>query len=59
MKKIANDEFIMVAVRLWVIWHACRKVLHENIFQSPLFMHCFVERFISEPEMMLSSPAAG
>jgi hypothetical protein len=54
-KKLANDEFIRVAVRPWVIWHARKKAIHENIFQSPMSTYCFVERFISELQMILPS----
>jgi hypothetical protein len=56
-KELASDEFIRVAVRLWAIWHARQKAIHENIFQSPLSTHYFVERFISELEMTLPSPS--
>jgi hypothetical protein len=36
----------MVFVALWAIWHARRKAIHENEYQSPLSVHCFVDRFI-------------
>jgi hypothetical protein len=34
---------VTMFVALWVIWHARRKAIHENIFQSPLSAHYFVQ----------------
>jgi hypothetical protein len=28
-----------------------RKAIHENSFQSPMSMHCFIERYIADLEM--------
>nr|TKW19887.1 hypothetical protein SEVIR_4G049000v2 [Setaria viridis] len=39
-------------MRLWAIWHAKREAIHENMFQSPLSTHCFVERFVAELELV-------
>jgi hypothetical protein len=33
---------------LLAIWHARQKAIYENIFQSPLSTHHFVERFLSD-----------
>jgi hypothetical protein len=49
-------------VTLWAIWHARRKAIHENIFQSPLSVHYFVENFITDlkvvTDMKKKSPGA-
>ena len=42
-----------LVVTLWAIWHARRKAIHENIFQSPLSTHSFIERFIADLEMAM------
>jgi hypothetical protein len=41
-----------VVVILWAIWHARRKAIHESLSQSPLSTHKFVEKFISELELL-------
>jgi hypothetical protein len=43
-----HDDQIQVFVTLWVIWHARRKAIHEQIFQNPLSVHAFVGRFIED-----------
>ncbi|PNT76018.1 hypothetical protein BRADI_1g43072v3 [Brachypodium distachyon] len=48
MGSLEHDEFIKMVVTLWAIWHARRKAIHENTFQSPLSTFAFVERFIEE-----------
>lgn len=48
MVTLSQEEMTRVGVVLWAIWYARRKVIHENIFQSPLSTHCFVERFIED-----------
>jgi hypothetical protein len=45
---LKNDDQVKVFVTLWAIWHASRKVVHEQQYHSPLSIHCFVERFINE-----------
>jgi hypothetical protein len=47
-KALSNEAIARVVTRLWAIWHARRKVIHENIFQSPLSTHFFVERYLEE-----------
>ena len=50
MDTLPHDYLIRVVVTLWAIWHARRKAIHENIFQSPLSIHCFVDKYIAELE---------
>jgi hypothetical protein len=38
-------------VTLWALWHAKRKAVYENIFQSPLSTYSFVERFITDLDL--------
>ena len=45
---LPQEETIRVMVTLWAIWHAKRKAIYENSFQSPLSTRCFVDRFISD-----------
>ena len=46
MEVLQHDDLVRLTVVLWAIWHARRQVIHENIFQSPLSTHNFVERFL-------------
>ena len=43
---LPQEETIRVMVTLWAIWHAKRKAIYENSFQSPLSTRCFVDRLI-------------
>ncbi|CAN6318053.1 unnamed protein product [Urochloa humidicola] len=45
---LSHDELVTVTVTLWAIWYAKRKIIHENVYQSPLSTHCFVERFLAD-----------
>jgi cell division protein FtsW (lipid II flippase) len=36
MESMPRDEFAKVAVTLWSIWYARRKIIHDEEFQSPL-----------------------
>src|SRR5688572_17660549 len=56
MEVLPYNKLIRVVVRLWAVWHARCKAIYENIFQSSLPTYCFVERFITELEMLKSSP---
>ena len=40
MDALSQMEFVKMAVTLWAIWTACRKDIHEIIFQSPQSIHC-------------------
>jgi hypothetical protein len=48
MQSLKHDDQTRVFVTLWAIWHARRKAIHEQIFQSPLTVHMFVENFVSD-----------
>jgi hypothetical protein len=43
-----HDDFIRMAVTLWAIWHARRKAIHEDIYQSPQATHQFIESFLHD-----------
>jgi hypothetical protein len=45
---LSHDQTIRMCTILWAIWHARRKAIYENIFQSPLSTHHFVESFLSD-----------
>jgi hypothetical protein len=51
MSTLNHSELIQCFVTLWAIWFARRKVIHENIFQSPLSTYNFVESSIRDLEM--------
>ncbi|KAK1603090.1 hypothetical protein QYE76_037263 [Lolium multiflorum] len=48
MATLSHENQTRVFVTLWAIWHARRKAIHEQVFQSPLSVHCFVENFLKD-----------
>ena len=47
-----HEKFVKMAVTLWSIWYARRKLIHEGINQSPLSTHLFVTRFIAKLDQL-------
>lgn len=47
-----HEKLTRMVVTLWPIRYARRKAIHECSFQSPLSIHCFVNIFIAELEMI-------
>jgi hypothetical protein len=43
-------------VTLWSIWHARRKAIHEQIFQSPLSVQIFINQFIADLDQAMVQP---
>jgi len=56
-KILTHEAITRAMIRLWAIWHARRLVIHENVFQSPLSTHFFVDRYLEE--LMVTKPAQG
>jgi hypothetical protein len=54
---LSGDDATRAMVTMWAIWYARRKALNENIFQSPLSTHSFVDRFMAD--LGLSVPPRG
>ena len=50
MANLRHEDLVCLTVTMWAIWYARRKVIHEEMFQSPLFTHNFIERFLSDLE---------
>jgi hypothetical protein len=48
MDSLSRVDFARVAVTLWAIWYARRKIIHEEEFQSPLSTHLFIERYLQD-----------
>ena len=51
---LSQEELTLTVVTLWAIWHARRKALYEDVFQSPLSTFSFITRFITELEFVKS-----
>ena len=47
---LKHEDLVTVVVTLWAIWHARRKSIHEDIHQSPMTTHLFINQFIKELE---------
>jgi hypothetical protein len=48
---LKHEDLTHVLVTLWAIWHARRKAIHEQQYQSPLSVHHFVQCFISDLQL--------
>jgi hypothetical protein len=53
---LPHEQLTRLCVTAWAIWHARRKAIHEDTFQSPLSTHSFVESFLNE--LTLLNPEA-
>jgi hypothetical protein len=53
---LSHEEFARVAVTLWAIWYARRKIIHDGEFQSPLSTHLFIENYMWD--LALTKPTA-
>lgn len=51
IETLSHEEFVWLAVTLWVIWWARRKAIHEAIFQSPSATHQFICKSIVEVDV--------
>lgn len=45
---LPQEDVVRVAITLWAIWYAWQKTIHENVYQSHLSMHNFVDKLVSE-----------
>jgi hypothetical protein len=48
MATLRKEDQTRVFVKMWAIWHAWRKAIHKQIYQSPLSVHAFVEKFLAD-----------
>jgi hypothetical protein len=48
IESMKKDDLIRMLVTLWAIWHAKRKAVHEEIFQSPMATIAFVNKFLGD-----------
>jgi hypothetical protein len=52
IETISQRKLVRAVVAMWTIWHARRKTIHEEMFQSPLSTHSFITRYIEELEQV-------
>lgn len=52
IESLPHDELTRCFVTLWAIWYARRKVIHEDIYQSPLSTHSFIENILHDLEIL-------
>ena len=51
MHTMEQEDFTRMVITMWALWHARRKVIHEEIFQSPMATHNFVDSFLRDMGM--------
>lgn len=49
---LSPDQFERMAITLWAIWGTKRKVVYEDIYQSPLSTHMFIHSYISDLQVL-------
>ena len=52
IESLTHDEFVLLSITMWSIWHARRKAIHEGIFQSPQATQTFINRYRDELYMI-------
>jgi ribonuclease HI len=45
---LSRDDFARMSVTLWAIWYARHKIIHKEVFQSPLSTHIFIESYLRD-----------
>jgi ribonuclease HI len=48
LNSLPQANMVRVVVTTWAIWYARRRAIHEDIYQSPLSTHAFIDRFIAD-----------
>jgi hypothetical protein len=59
MNSTDKPDLTKMLVTLWAVWHARRKAIHEEIFQSPMATTTFVESYLRELDMVPQPKPAG
>ncbi|XP_071683223.1 uncharacterized protein [Lolium perenne] len=54
---LSQDDFTRVAITMWAIWYAKRKIIYEEVYQSPLSTHLFIEGFLRD--LAIQKPSEG
>ena len=49
---LEHNEFTRMVVTLWAIWRARRKVIHEEIYESPLSTNSFINFYLKELKLV-------
>jgi cell division protein FtsW (lipid II flippase) len=50
---LPQEDVVKVAITLWATWYARWKAIHENVYQSPLSTHNFVDKLVSLKSMLM------
>jgi ribonuclease HI len=59
METLSRDDFARVAVTLLAIWFTRRKIIHEEVYQSPLSTHLFIETYLHDLSLTVKSQTLG
>lgn len=49
---LPHDDYTRMFVTTWAIWAARRKVIHEDIYQTPYSTHCFINSYLDEIKIL-------
>jgi ribonuclease HI len=59
MESLSRDDFARVAVTMWAIWYARRKIIHDEVYQSPLSTHLFIQNYLRDLSVTSTSMNLG
>jgi len=50
--KLSHDQLVRMVITLWAIWGARRKAVYEDIFQSPMSTHLYIQSYWSDLQVL-------
>jgi ribonuclease HI len=54
-----QHDLARILITMWAIWWARRRAIHDDEFQSPLLMMCFVNRYLQDLEIATTRVSNG
>jgi len=57
IESLPHEQFTRLTITLWAIWTARRKAIHEEIFQSPLSTHGFINSYLEDLKSIAKPPS--
>jgi len=57
IESLPHEQFTQLTITLWAIWTARRKAIHEEIFQSPLSTHGFINSYLEDLKSIAKPPS--
>jgi hypothetical protein len=59
IKILPREDFARIAVTLWAILYARRKIIYDDEYQGPLSTHLFIESYLQDLSIVSSGKGGG